>query len=116
MTEKRFKVNEKFDWAITDTVTNENYCPKKEIVDLVNELFDENEQLKQEIEKLHEQIFARSVEFKSLHNNYRTLKLQDDDRKQYQSELENENGQLKRLIDDIKKGRVYDDKRVFLND
>lgn len=48
MTEKRFKVNEKFDWAITDTVTNENYCPKKEIVDLVNELFDENEQLKKE--------------------------------------------------------------------
>lgn len=53
MTEKRFTFNSDSDWwTISDTTTNDERLWGQDVVDLLNELAEENEQLKQFIQEL----------------------------------------------------------------
>lgn len=51
MSEKRFVIDEE---GISDNKTDNWYCWKEEVVDLLNELNDENQELKRLIKKMGE--------------------------------------------------------------
>ena len=84
MTEKRFSkyVPDSYGYTfcvtIVDNETGKQSASIDDFVDLLNEQHEENEQLK---------------------SDYKTLQLQDNDRKQYQRELEKENEELKTQLD-----------------
>ena len=86
MTEKRFILKE--NGIIDDTQLNiilDGGCDKEDMVDLLNELNDENEQLKSRVEYLERKIDRERTSYQKQHE-------------KWEEEIQKENEELKELI------------------